>query len=65
LLIDTHGADIIDAVWELLDKAYARYGVFPTLLERDFNIPALSELVSEVSTIRELQSRHDRFGLHG
>jgi uncharacterized protein (UPF0276 family) len=65
LLIDTHGAGIIDAVWELLDKAYARFGIFPTLLERDFNIPALSELMSEVSTIRELQSRHDRFGLHG
>jgi len=38
-LVDTHGADIIDPVWKLLGKAYELYGVFPTLLERDFNIP--------------------------
>ena len=33
LLIDTHGADVVDPVWELLDRAYAVHGVFPTLLE--------------------------------
>lgn len=54
-LVDTHGADIIDPVWNLLGKAYELYGVFPTLLERDFNIPALSELVKEVQTISQIQ----------
>jgi len=54
-LVDTHGADIIDPVWELLNKAYELYGVFPTLLERDFNIPSVKELISEVSTIRSIQ----------
>ena len=39
LRVDTHGADVIDAVWELLDRAYRQFGVFPTLLERDFNFP--------------------------
>ena len=34
-LIDTHGAPVIDPVWNFLDKAYQLYGVFPTLLERD------------------------------
>ena len=57
-LIDTHGADIIDPVWQLLDKAYELYGVFPTLLERDFNLPAIPELLQEVQTIKTLQSAH-------
>jgi uncharacterized protein (UPF0276 family) len=55
-LVDTHGADIIDPVWKLLGKAYELYGVFPTLLERDFNIPPLEELVKEVRTIRLIQN---------
>jgi uncharacterized protein (UPF0276 family) len=60
LRIDTHGADVIDPVWDLLDHAYRRFGVFPTLLERDFNIPPIEELVREVSRIEAIQSRHDR-----
>lgn len=55
-LVDTHGADVIDPVWKLLGKAYQLYGVFPTLLERDFNIPHLDELVREVDTIRSIQN---------
>lgn len=53
-LVDTHGAPIIDPVWELLRHAYARFGVFPTLLERDFNLPPLSELIAEVKHIKSL-----------
>jgi uncharacterized protein (UPF0276 family) len=45
-------------VWELLDLAYARFGVFPTLLERDFNIPPLDELVREVKRIKQIQQVH-------
>lgn len=63
-LVDTHGADVIDPVWKLLGKAYELYGVFPTLLERDFNIPPLAELVKEVRTIRLIQnawgSQHEK-----
>ncbi len=59
LRVDTHGADVIDPVWDLLGKAYEHFGVFPTLLERDFNIPPLNELVREVDVIAKLQSRHD------
>jgi hypothetical protein len=57
-LVDTHGAEIIDPVWHLLDVAYQRFGVFPTLLERDFNIPPLPDLLREVDTIRSIQRRH-------
>ncbi len=55
-LVDTHGAEIIDPVWKLLGRAYELFGVFPTLLERDFNIPSLSELIVEVNTIRGIQA---------
>jgi uncharacterized protein (UPF0276 family) len=57
LIVDTHGADIIDPVWNLLDEAYQYFGVFPTLLERDFNIPSLDSLFEEVSRIGEAQAR--------
>ena len=57
LRVDTHGADVIDPVWELLELAYRRFGVFPTLLERDFNIPPLPQLLREVAEIRRLQQR--------
>ena len=56
LIVDTHGADVIDPVWDLLDKAYARFGVVPTLLERDFNIPPLPELLGEIDHINALQA---------
>ena len=57
LIVDTHGADIIDPVWDLLDRTYAQFGVIPTLLERDFNIPPLSELLTEVDQIAALQQK--------
>ena len=56
LLIDTHGEDIIDPVWTLLAEAYQLYGKFPTLLERDTNIPQLETLMKEVNKIAELQA---------
>ncbi|MBK5535200.1 DUF692 domain-containing protein [Pseudomonas sp. TH08] len=55
LKIDTHGASVKPQVWSLLAAAYARFGARPTLLERDFNFPAFSELVAELQTIRRLQ----------
>ena len=57
LIVDTHGADIIADVWDLLDKAYEFFGVFPTLLERDFNIPPVAELLTEVQKISAIQSK--------
>ncbi|WP_347987989.1 DUF692 domain-containing protein [Methylomonas sp. AM2-LC] len=54
-LIDTHGATVIDPVWDLLGKAYRLYGVFPTLLERDFNLPPLADLLEEVAIIAQIQ----------
>lgn len=58
LKVDTHGADVIEAVWELLDHAYEIHGVFPTLLERDFNIPPIAELLKEVRRIKAIQAKY-------
>jgi uncharacterized protein (UPF0276 family) len=59
LKVDTHGADVIDPVWNLLEKAYQHHGVIPTLLERDFNIPSVSALITEVDQIRHYQSAQE------
>lgn len=56
LKIDTHGTAVKDAVWALLEYAYATHGVRPTLLERDFHFPPLPVLLDEVARIRALQS---------
>ena len=58
LRVDTHAAPVCDPVWQLLDQAYAHFGAFPTLLERDFNIPPLDELLREVAVIGNLQAKH-------
>lgn len=58
LRVDTHGSDVIDPVWQLLAQSYELFGVMPTLLERDFNLPPVAELLSEVTHIRQLQGLH-------
>ena len=58
LIVDTHGSDVIAPVWQLLETAYQTFGVLPTLLERDFNIPPLTELLAEVDQIRQRQTVH-------
>ena len=67
LIIDTHGSDVIDPVWQLLAYTYRTKGIRPTLLERDFNIPDASSLANELDIIVQLQhqsrqqeQRHDQ-----
>jgi uncharacterized protein (UPF0276 family) len=55
LKVDTHGAAVKEGVWSLLETAYRLHGVHPTLLERDFNFPAMPVLLAEVERIRVLQ----------
>jgi uncharacterized protein (UPF0276 family) len=57
LIVDTHGSQVIDPVWRLLKTAYTAFGVFPTLLERDFNFPPTAELLGEVDKIHALQAQ--------
>ncbi|WP_269800701.1 HvfB family MNIO-type RiPP peptide maturase [Alloalcanivorax mobilis] len=58
LKVDTHGSDVIEAVWRLLEIAYQQFGVLPTLLERDFNFPAFAGLCAELERIAATQRRH-------
>ena len=58
LRVDTHGANVITEVWQLLQLAYQYHGIKPTLLERDFNFPPLSELLQEVDQIHQFQQEH-------
>lgn len=58
VIIDTHGQATCDPVWQLLELAYQAFGVFPTLVERDFNMPPLADLIVEVEHIAELQQRY-------
>lgn len=57
LRIDTHAAKVIEPVWDLLDYTFSKYGIMPTLLERDFNFPPLPKLLTELDRIRHMQ--HD------
>lgn len=55
LRMDTHGAPVSDEVWALLAAVYAFHGDKPTLLERDFNLPPLSDLLQEVRRVRDIR----------
>ncbi len=63
LKVDTHGAAVIEPVWTLLAEVYRRVGRKPTLLERDFNFPPMSELLAEVERIRQIQAAVDVSGV--
>jgi uncharacterized protein (UPF0276 family) len=53
-LIDTHDHPIVEPVWNLYRAAVAQFGAVPTMIERDDNIPALSELVAELKIARDI-----------
>ncbi|HDS1777678.1 TPA: DUF692 domain-containing protein [Pseudomonas putida] len=55
LKVDTHGAAVKEDVWTLYASACVRFGVQPTVLERDFNYPPLAELLAETARMRAVQ----------
>ncbi len=58
LIIDTHGAEVVEPVWQLQQLAFEEHGLYPVLLERDFDFPPLKCLLEEVQRIAELQDGH-------
>ncbi|MEW6766087.1 MAG: DUF692 domain-containing protein [Pseudomonadota bacterium] len=64
-IVDTHGESVAPPVWHLLAHTYGRLGVRPTLLERDFEIPPITELLPDLRFIRKLQQRHAQGGADG
>jgi uncharacterized protein (UPF0276 family) len=49
ILIDDHGSRVGEPVWALYERALARFGPVPTLIEWDTDIPALETLRDEAA----------------
>lgn len=57
LIIDTHGTPIADPVYDLLAWTLERTGPVPVLLERDNDVPPLTELLAEIARLRAIYDR--------
>jgi uncharacterized protein (UPF0276 family) len=57
LLIDAHGSEVAEDVWNLYEAVVARAGPLPTLIERDNNVPPLEQLVAEAKRANEILHR--------
>lgn len=53
-IVDTHDAPIRDEVWDLYRACLKRFGHVSTIVERDDNIPPLSEMLPELKKIRSI-----------
>lgn len=53
-VIDTHDNDIIDPVWNLYADTLRSHGAISTMIERDDNIPPLSELLNELNHAKKI-----------
>jgi uncharacterized protein (UPF0276 family) len=54
LIIDTHGENIIDPVFDLFDYTTRLIKPVPVLLERDFNFPEFNELQGELNRLQNI-----------
>ncbi len=52
LIIDTHGEPIIDPVYDLFEFTMSKVEPVPVLLERDYNIPEMQEMQTELNRLR-------------
>jgi uncharacterized protein (UPF0276 family) len=53
IVIDDHGARTSEAVWRIYERAVARFGCVPTVIEWDTNLPGLEVLLDERKRARE------------
>lgn len=53
-IIDTHDHPVCQDVWGLYREALGHFGFIPTMIERDDNIPELSELLDELNYARDI-----------
>ena len=54
ILIDDHGSRVAEPVWDLYRVALDRFGVVPTLIEWDTNLPELAVLLDEAASAERL-----------
>ncbi|GAB4391409.1 MAG: DUF692 domain-containing protein [Gammaproteobacteria bacterium] len=57
LLIDTHDEAVIDPVWALYRWTLKHWGYISAMIERDDQLPALSELLEQVDYMRQLAAK--------
>ncbi len=57
LIIDTHGQNIIDPVYQLFEETVQKIHSVPVLLERDFNIPEWPVLEEELMRLRSITQK--------
>ncbi|AZN35708.1 MNIO family bufferin maturase [Iodobacter ciconiae] len=56
--IDTHDQPICAEVWALYAQALSQWGVIPSMVERDANIPPLPALLTELDHARQIGATH-------
>ncbi len=54
-LLDDHGSEVPDPVWELYRAALRRFGRVPALVEWDDRIPPLEEVVAQSARARRIE----------
>lgn len=54
ILIDDHGSQVCEPVWDLYTQAIERFGRVPTLIEWDTRIPPLDVLLAEANRANSL-----------
>lgn len=57
LLIDSHGAEVVDPVWTLYAETMARIGPRPTLIEWDTDVPDWPTLAAEAGRAAKILDR--------
>lgn len=54
ILIDDHASTVSEPVWRLYARALARFGVVPSLIEWDKNLPPIETLLAEAGAARSI-----------
>jgi uncharacterized protein len=60
ILIDDHGSPVAPAVWTLYERALARFGAVPTLVEWDTDVPPLAVLLGQAAAANARLERSSR-----
>ncbi|AKU22133.1 DUF692 family multinuclear iron-containing protein [Massilia sp. NR 4-1] len=63
-LIDHHGDKVAEPVWQLYEAALQRFGVLPTLIEWDTDIPALDVLLAEAAQATQRAASYSPARVH-
>ena len=62
VVIDDHGSRVHEPVWRAYEYAVQRFGVLPTLIEWDTDVPALEVLLSDATLACDIQKNSGRHG---